>query len=186
MLTGRRRALVVAAAAVVLVANWALPGVLFPNPGVNDAIWLSTLSFLVFLLPLGLALGSLAFSQRWPGVPISLGAYLVGVAGAFGLGLLTFARLDDDRFLVFLIAPALAAAVGALVLVVGIANRRDSGVLLGIVRGGVFAVFTAAWLEIRGARSWLLAPYGLEVMVFIAVAAVLVLLVAADRPRSRA
>ncbi|HXM72475.1 MAG TPA: hypothetical protein VN940_04555 [Candidatus Dormibacteraeota bacterium] len=45
--------------AIVLVPLWVMPGVLFPHPGVNDALELSALGPLLYLLTLGASLLSL-------------------------------------------------------------------------------------------------------------------------------
>jgi len=45
--------------AIVLVPLWVMPGVLFLHPGVNDALELSALGPLLYLLTLGASLLSL-------------------------------------------------------------------------------------------------------------------------------
>ena len=114
--------------AVVLVLLWVVPGVLFPHPGVNDALELSTLGPLLYLLTLGASLLSLMgvglLGWKAEG-PVGLGAFLLGLAAAFVLAIITFGNFSNDRFAALLITPVLAVPVGGLREALAESDRGD-------------------------------------------------------------
>jgi hypothetical protein len=161
-----------AAGAVLL---WIMPGVFFPHPGTNEALELSALGPLLFLLTLGAGLFSLAAIAIWGWKaegPVALGVFLLGLAAAFVLAIVTFGNSSDDRFAPLFLTPVLAVPVGIVIVAASLAIRsRSRGKpLLGAVRGVVAASVVALWLIARGARDWLQAPYGFDVYVLIAIA----------------
>jgi hypothetical protein len=171
--------------AAVLVLLWLMPGVLFPHPGVNDAIELAFLGPLLFLITLGASLLSLVavavLGWRLEGT-VGLGMFLVGLAIAFVLPIVVFGNFSDDRFAPLFLTPALALPVGTAILVAGLVmrSRRQGKRLVGAVRGLAAAVLVTLWLLARGATDWLQAPYGFDVYVLITVAAAIVLYLGAD------
>ncbi len=171
--------------AAVLVLLWVMPGALFPNPGTNDALELSTLGPVLYLVTLGASLLSLlgVGLRRWKAEgPVGLGAFLLGLAAAFVLAIITFGNFSDDRFAALLITPVLAVPVGGALLVASLVMRSSSRgrPLIGVVRGAVAAAVVAAWLLARGAADWLQAPYGFDIYALIAVAAATVLYLGVD------
>lgn len=160
----------------MMVALWLFPLVVFPNPRTNDAIWLANLDLLVLLVgAVGVVVAIIRGGQRRAAVCVELGVYLVGVAAAFLLGFAVFGNNSDDRFLPLLFLPPFIAAPGLLLVVVGLLLRGDRRELLGdAAYGAVAAGVLAAWVLVRGARDWLLAPYGFDevaVIIVIGVAA---------------
>jgi hypothetical protein len=114
--------------------------------------------------------------------PIGLGAFLLGVAAAFVLGIVTFGNFSNDRFAALLITPVLAVPVGAALVAAGFGIRTSSrgNPLMGIVRGVVAALVVGAWLLARGAAAWLQAPYAFDIYGLIAVGVATVLYLGAD------
>ena len=171
--------------AVVLVLLWVVPGVLFPHPGVNDALELSTLGPLLYLLTLGASLLSLMgvglLGWKAEG-PVGLGAFLLGLAAAFVLAIITFGNFSNDRFAALLITPVLAVPPGAALVAASLVMRSSSRgrPLIGVVRGVVAAGVVAVWLLARGAADWLQAPYAFDIYLLIAVAGATVLFLGVD------
>jgi hypothetical protein len=166
--------------AAVLVLLWVTPSVLFPHPGVNDAIELSSLGPLLYLITLVASLLSLVGMKVWGWKtegPVGLGTFLLGVAAAFVLAIVTFGNFSNDRFAALLITPVLAVPVGGAILVAGLVRRSSSRgrPLMGVLRGVVAAGVVAAWLLARGATEWLQAPYAFDIYGLITVAAATVL-----------
>jgi hypothetical protein len=179
------RAAWVAGLAAVLVLLWIMPAVLFPHPGTNDAIELSSLGPVLYLVTLIAALLSLGGVGRlgWKAEgAVGLGAFLLGVAAAFVLGIIRFGNFSNDRFAALFLTPILAVPVGTALIVTGLVmrSRRRGRPLIGAVRGIVAAIAVSLWLEARGATDWLQAPYGLDVYAVITVAATAVLFLSAD------
>ena len=150
--------------AVLLVALWLFPLVVFPKPGANDAIWLANLQLLLILLG---AVGTIAAvvlsGSRRAEVCVELAVLLIGSGAAMLLGLAVFGNLTNDRFLPLVFLPPLIAGPGLFLLLIGLllrGNRRD--VLTAATYGAVGAVVVAVWILVRGARDWLLAPYGFD------------------------
>lgn len=171
--------------AAVLLLLWVMPGVLFPHPDHNEAIDLSVLGPLLYLITLGACLLSLVWvwRQGWKAEgPIGLGVFLLGLAAAFVLAIVTFGNNSDDRFAPLLITPVLAAPVGVVIVVAGLVmrSRRRGKPLIGAVRGAIAAGAVAVWLLARRAADWLQAPYGFDVYGLIAVAAASVLYLGVD------
>ena len=161
--------------AAVVVLLWVMPGVLFPHPGINEALELSALGPLLFLITLLAGLFSLVgiavLGWKAEG-PVGLGVFLLGLTAAFALSIVTFANSSDDRFAALYLTPVLAVPVGLAIVIASLAMRsRSRGrPLLGAVRGAAAAVVVALWLLVRGAADWLQAPYGFDVYGLIAVA----------------
>jgi hypothetical protein len=165
---------------VVLVLLWVMPGALLPHPGVKDSLELSAPGPLLYLLTLGASLLSLLgvglLGWKAEG-PVGLGAFLLGLAAAFVLAIITFGNFSNDRFAALLITPVLAVPVGGALVAASLVMRSSSRgrPLTGAVRGVVAAGVVAVWLLARGAADWLQAPYGFDIYVLIAVAAATVL-----------
>jgi hypothetical protein len=171
--------------ALVLVLLWVMPSVLFPHPGANDALALSALGPLLYLLTLFAAVLSLVgvALRDWQAEgAVGLGAFVLGVATAFVLAIVTFGNFSNDRFAALFLTPVLAGPVGTALIIGGLLmrSRRRGRPLLGVLRGVVAAVIVALWLQARGANDWLQAPYGFDVYVLITVAAIAVLFLSAD------
>ncbi len=67
----------------------------------------------------------------------------------------------------------------ALLLALVMPGRRPGDVPRGVMLGGLALVFLAMWGFGRGARDWLLAPYGFDILLLIGVEAVAVCLFSA-------
>jgi hypothetical protein len=170
---------------VVLALLWVMPAVLFPHPGVNDALEFSTLGPLLYLITVVAALFSLLgvglLGWKAEGA-VGLGVFFLGVAAAFVIAIVSFGNFSDDRFAPLFLTPILAVPVGAGVVAGGLAmrSRRRGRPLVGAARGVVAAIVVVLWLEARGAKDWLQAPYGFDVYALITVAAAAVLFMGAD------
>ena len=177
--------------ALVLVLLWLMPGVLFPHPGTNDALELSALGPLLYLITLGASTLSLVgvAVRGWKAEgTVGLGVFLLGVAAVFVLAIVAFGNFSNDRFAPLFLTPVLAVPVGAALVVVagGVLRSSPRGNLwLGGVRGVVAAAVVAVWVLARGATDWLQAPYGFDVYVLITVAAAVVLYLGADLGRQK-
>ncbi|HEX2680202.1 MAG TPA: hypothetical protein VHQ03_02820 [Candidatus Dormibacteraeota bacterium] len=164
---------------VALTGLWLFPLAVFPNPGANDAIVLSDLEWPLLLLGLsGVIVALLAFrGLRGTVVKMALGVLLIGVAIDLVIGLFVFGNLSNDRFLPLLFLPPLIGAVGLVAMVVALTSRARAELFRGTAYGIAAAIIVGAWMLVRGARDWLLAPYGFDVLVLIIVvgAAVVIL-----------
>lgn len=175
---------------VVVVLLWVMPGVLFPHPGVNEALELSALGGLLFLITLVggvLSLAGIAVLGWKAEGPVGLGVLLLGLAPAFALAIVTFGNFSNDRFAALFLTPVLALPAGIAIVVAGLAMRsRPRGrLLLGAVRGAAAAGAVALWLLARGAADWLQAPYGFDVYGLIAAVGATVIYLGVDtRPNS--
>lgn len=171
--------------ATIVVLLWVMPGVLFPHPRVNEALELSAFGGLLYLFTLGASLLSLAGMAvlGWKAEgPVGLGVFLLGLAPAFVLAIVTFGNFSNDRFAALFLTPVLAVPVGVAITVAGLAmrSRRRGRPLLGAVRGAVAAGVVALWLLARGAADWLQAPYGFDVYGLVAVAGATVIYLGAN------
>lgn len=170
------------AAAALAAGLWVLPPLAFPNPGANDAIVLADLS-----LPLvgALLLASIValiggYRRRWSSAgPVALGTFLIGVAAALVIGLVTFGNMSNDRFLALLFLPVLFVPFGIAALTVGLTAPSTGHARYGLVIGGLAAAVLIAWVLARGARDWLLAPYGFDILLLIALESAVVYLAGA-------
>lgn len=170
-----RSAIVFAILAIAATsALWVLPVIVFPSPGANDAPVLWTLPMPIVALTIAASVVAVA-RDRSKGRPvtrsIALATYLVGVAVAFVAGLIAgVANLQDDRFWPFLLSPVVfgIAAVGLIVFAVAGRRVTKDEVASGAVIGALAALFLLAWILARGSRDWLLAPYGFDVCLLIA------------------
>lgn len=156
-----------------MLAVMAFPYVVFPHHRVNDAIWLADAEWPLLLLEIAGAVVVYVVFRDWRGAMIrtSVGVFLFVAALALVLALLTFGNLSDDRFAPLLFFPpvlALAGLVGIVVAVAaGVGYRRE--LLRGVYYGAVFAFAFGAWTLVRGARAWLEAPYGFDLLLLILV-----------------
>jgi len=114
--------------------------------------------------------------------PVGLGAFLLGLAAAFVLAIITFGNFSNDRFAALLVTPVLAVPVGGALVAASLVMRSSSRgrPLMGVVRGVVAAGLVAVWLMARGAADWLQAPYAFDVYLLIAVAGATVLVLGVD------
>jgi hypothetical protein len=156
------------------------PPVLFPHPAANEAIALSDLEWLVLLVGLaGLVIALVRLPRTAAAIRIGLGIFMLGSAASLVIGLFVFGNFQDDRFLPLLFLPFPIGGAGLVALVAGMALGPTPRAQLarGAVYGAVAAAFVGTWILLRGARDWLLAPYGFDVLLLIIVvgAAIVVL-----------
>jgi len=176
----------------VVVLLWVMPIVLFPRPGINEALELSMVGPLLYIVTLGAGVLSLVGVSllNWKAEgPVGLGVFLLGLVPAFVLAIVAFGNFSDDRFVPLFFTPVLAVPAGAAIVVASLVmrSRRRGRPLIGCVRGAVAAFAVALWLIARGATDWLQAPYGFDVYGLIAAAAATVLYLGVDaRSASRA
>ena len=161
------------------VALWVFPVVFFPAPGANDAPILWSLPLAVIGLTVAGGFVAVARSrQRGESMAgsIALGVYLIGVAAAFVIGLLVFANLSNDRYWPFLLSPVAFFPAGIAVVALALLGKHASRTELisGIVVGVIATLVLVFWLLARGARDWLLAPYGFDISLLIALEAAIV------------
>jgi hypothetical protein len=165
---------------------WIFPSRAFPSPGANDAIVLADLS-----LPLvgAILLASIValiqgYRRRWSRAgPVALGTFLIGVAVALVIGLVTFGNMSNDRFLALLFLPVFFVLFGIVVLAAGLTLKSTGRALPGLVIGGLATAVLIAWLLARGARDWLLAPYGFDILLLIALESAVVYIAGATLRR---
>ncbi len=172
---------------VAVVALWVFPSVMFPAPGANDAPILWSLPMPIAALTLAASLVAVVRDrsrQRPVTRSVALATYVAGVAAAFVVALLIgVANLQNDRFWAFLLTPAVFGITGILFVVVAVIGRRATGseLVSGVVIGGLAAVFLLMWIVARGARDWLLAPYGFDICLLIALESAVVFIVGGFR-----
>lgn len=174
------------AAAALAAGLWVLPPLAFPNPGPNDAIVLADLS-----LPLAGAIVLAAivaliggYRQGWSSAgPVALGTFFIGAATALVIGLVNFGNMSNDRYLGLLFLPVVFFPFGIVVLAIGLTVRSTGQTWLGLLIGGLATAVLIAWVLGRGARDWLLAPYGFDVLLLIALAAAVVYIAGATLRR---
>lgn len=151
----------------------AFPLFVFPHPKTNDAIGLADAEWPLFLLELAGAVVAYVVFRGKVGalIRVAIGVLLLGAAISLVVGLLVFGNLSDDRFGPLLFFPPVLCLVGLAGLVVGIAagHMYRSWLLRGAGYGIGFAFFFGAWTLVRGARAWLLAPYGFDLLLLIGV-----------------
>ncbi len=168
-------------AVVLLVASvvtlWVFPIMLFRQPSLNEGIGLAAWVFPIFALLSLAAVASLLFRSRWPAVPISFGVYLLGVACDLIFGFFSFGNGSDDRYMPLVVLPFFVGLAGLVSLVGGVTAKRRVWlhVWLGTVIGLASAIIVGIWVLLRGARDWLLAPYGFDVTLLVVVIAVAVI-----------
>jgi hypothetical protein len=173
--------------AVLVLLLWVMPGVAFPHPGINEALELAALGPLLYLITLVAGLLSLVgvavLGWKAEG-PVGLGVFLLGLAAAFVLAIVTFGNASDDRFAPLFLTTVLAVPVGIAIVVASLAmrSRQRGRPLLGAVRGAAAAVVVAVWLLARGAADWLQAPYGFDVYGLVAVAGATVIYLGVNTP----
>jgi hypothetical protein len=180
------KALGLIAAAALAAGLWVLPPLAFPSPGANDALALANLSLpLVGAILLASILAVvLGYRRRWASAgPVALGAFLIGVAAALLIGLVTFGNMSNDRFLVLLFLPVLFVPFGIVVLAIGLTVRSTGHARHGLVIGGLATALLVVWVLARGARDWLHAPYGFDILLLIALEAAVVYIAGATRGR---
>jgi hypothetical protein len=170
---------------------WVFPGLMFPQPNTNDAIGLTDAEWLILLGIIGGAVGAIAVfhGARGTAVRTALGVFLLGSAAALVVGFLVFGNTSNDRFGQLIYFPPVIALVGLIGLVVGVAasGAHKSELFRGALYGLAAAVIIAVWVLIRGARDWLLAPYGFDILAAILIlGGALVMLVASPFVRTAA
>jgi hypothetical protein len=174
-------------ALAITVGLWTWPALAFPNPGVNDAMTLSDLTLPVVaatLLACVVAL-VLGYVRRWPSAaPVALGTFLVGVAMVFLIGLMTIGNMSNDRFMPLLFLPVPFALVGIVILAFGLGRRTAGATPIGLMIGGIATALLLVWILARGSRDWLLAPYGFDVLLMIALGSAVVFLLGVTWRRS--
>ena len=182
----------IAAAGVFIVlvgALWLFPALVFPNPALNEANELAAWSAPLLLVAPVAAVASLFLFRRRrpPAVPIGLAVYVLCVAAAMLLGLSVFGNFSNDQFLPLVLFPYPAGIAGLVTLISSLATTRPLRPNLGrgAFYGLVGAILVGAWVLLRGARDWLVAPYGFDIALLIIVAAVAVVLMAAKAPRQQ-
>ena len=168
---------------VLLVAVIAFPGMLFSNPGTNDAIGLADAELpLVFLVIAGAIVVYIVFrGEGGTVVRVAVGSFLFGAAVALVVGLLTFGNFSNDRFGPLIFFPPVIALVGLVGIVVAVAahRRQRQELIRGAFYGFALAVFFGAVLLTRGARDWLLAPYGFDFFLLMLVLGAILIMVGA-------
>lgn len=171
---------------VVLVALWLVPVLLFPNPKPNEAIEFAAWGVpLLLTVPLATVVSLVLYRKRWPAaLPIGLAVYLLGVAADMVLGLTAFGNFSNDQFLPLVLFPSPAGLAGFVTLVVVMVATRPLWPPLerGAVSGFIGAAVVGVWILMRGARDWLVAPYGFDIAVLIIVVAVAVVQVTMMAP----
>ena len=188
-LMGFRTAFLAAALLVAMVLLWIFPGVVFPHPATNDAIWMSDLELpLILVTVIGVVVAAAAIRGMYAtAVRVGLGVLLVGSGIDMVVGLARFGNLQDDRFLPLLLLPVLLGMTGVVALAIGLGVKRGprQELMLGAALGLAGAIMVAVWTLVRGARDWLLAPYGFDIVVLVALcAAAILLLVVLTRTRA--
>ena len=152
---------------------FAFPLVVFPHPRPNDAIWLADAMWPLLLVEIAGAVAVYAVfrGERGAVVRTGLGVLLVGAAITLVVSLFAFGNLSNDRFAPLVFFPPVLAITGIVGIVVavaaGVSHRRE--LILGAYIGLVLALGFAAWTLIRGARAWLQAPYGFDVLLLLLV-----------------
>jgi hypothetical protein len=158
---------------------WVWPTLAFPNPGVNDAMTLAdlTLPLVGVILLACIVAPVLGYVRHWPSAAsVALGTFLIGVAVVFVVGLVTIGNMSNDRFGPLLFLPLPFAGVGLVALLIGLSRRTTGTTRSGLVIGGIATALLLTWMLARGAREWLLAPYGFDVVLLIALGSAVVFL----------
>jgi len=119
--------------------------------------------------------------------PVGAGAFLIGIAAAFGIAVLAFGNLSNDRFAPLFITPALALPAGLAIVVAAFTKRspKPAKPLGGALRGAAGGIVVAGWLLARGPSGWLRAPYGFDTYLLVAAAAAVVLYLGARQRGDR-
>lgn len=169
----RRRRWESLAVLVAFVAVLAFPGAVFPHPGTNDAIGLADAEWPLLLLEVVGALIAYVVFGGWRGVVIraGVGVLLFGAAISLVVGLLVFGNVSNDRFAPLLFFPPVFGLVGLVGMIVAVVTGAQfrSELVQGAGRGLAGAFAFGAWTLTRGARAWLLAPYGFDLMLLLGV-----------------
>ena len=156
-----------------LVAVIGFPELAFPHPATNEAIWLADAEWPVLLLEVAAAVAAyfLFRGSRGALIRAGVGVFLLGAALGLVLGLLFFGNTSNDRFAPLLVFPPVLGLAGLVGIVVAIAagGAHRAELLRGGGYGLAFAVVFGVWILTRGARAWLLAPYGLDVILLMGV-----------------
>lgn len=158
-------------------ALWFFPSVVFPKPGVDEAMVLAdlTLPLVGVVLLADIVLVLIGNGRGWStAAPLALGVYLLGVVLAFVVGSNSFANMAEDRFDPLFYLPGLFLVAGIVVLIVGLRRRIEGSARAGMMIGGVASALLVVWMIVRGPRDWLRAPYGFDILLLIAFVSVVV------------
>lgn len=161
----------------IAVGLWFFPSVVFPKPGVDEAMVLAdlTLPLVGVVLLADIVLVLIGNGRGWStAAPLALGIYLLGVVLAFVVGSNSFANMAEDRFDPLFYLPGLFLVAGIVVLIVGLRRRIEGSARAGMIIGGVASALLVVWMVVRGPRDWLWAPYGFDILLLIAFASVVV------------
>jgi hypothetical protein len=156
-----------------MLAVLAFPLVVFPHPRTNDAIWLADALWPLLLVEIAGAVVVYAVfrGERGAVIRMGLGVLLVGSSITLVVSLFAFGNLSNDRFAPLVFFPPVLAITGIVGIVVavaaGVSHRRE--LILGAYIGLVLALGFGAWTLTRGARAWLQAPYGFDVLLLLLV-----------------
>jgi hypothetical protein len=158
---------------LAICAVVAFPLAVFPHPRINDAIWLADLLWPLLLVEIGAAAVVYAVfrGERGAVIRMGLGVLLVGSALTLVVSLFVFGNLSNDRFAPLVFFPPVLAITGIAGIVVAVAAgvRRRRELIVGVYYGLALAFFFAAWTLTRGARAWLQAPYGFDLLLLLLV-----------------
>lgn len=158
---------------IAVLAVMAFPLIVFPHPRTNDAVALADLEWPLLLIEVVLAIVAYVVFKEARGALIraGLGVYLFASALVLVVGLFAFGNLSNDRFAPLLFFPPVLAVLGLAGAVVAIAagHRYRPALLRGAGIGLAVAGGFGAWTFARGARAWLEAPYGFDILLLLGV-----------------
>jgi hypothetical protein len=151
----------------------AFPLSVFPHPSTNDAIGLADAEWPLLLVEIaGAVVAYVVFrGERGALIRAGIGVLLLGGAIVLVVGLLAFGNLSNDRFAPLLFFPPVIGLAGLAGLVVAVAAgfRYRDWLLRGARYGLGLALGFAGWTLVRGARAWLQAPYGFDLLLLLGV-----------------
>ena len=149
------------------------PGVVFRHPATNEAIGLADAEWPLLIVEIaGAAVAYVVFrGERGALIRVAIGVFLLGSAIALVVGLFAFGNLSDDRFAPLLFFPPVIGLAGLTGIVVAVAAGFEHRwwLLQGVGYGVAFAFAFGTLALVRGARAWLLAPYGFDLLLLIGV-----------------
>ena len=158
---------------IAVLAVMAFPLIVFPHPRTNDAIALADLELPLLLIEVVLAIVAYVVfkGERGALIGAGLGVYLFASAIALVVGLFAFGNLSNDRFAPLLFIPPVLAVVGLAGAVVAITagHLYRAALWRGAGYGVALALGFGAWTLVRGARAWLEAPYGFDLLLLLGI-----------------